>query len=737
MRPLALAGLCLALLAASAWGDKPLDTSYLRDHSQTRGFMLGRPVRPKVTPDGKHVLFLRAQPRIAKMRLYEFDVGSGKTRELLTPEAVLKGAEEKLTPEEKARRERQRVTVGGFTTYHISADGKLILVSLSGRLYVVSRKDGAVTELKTGKGTIVDPKFSPDGKFVSYILGQDVYVIDLATQKETRVTSGGTAKKTHGLAEFVAQEEMGRFTGYWWSPDSKYIAYEESDATRVEVWYVADPIHPEQAAHPTFYPRPGKANVKVRLGVVPVTGGETVWLKWDRKKYPYLAAVHWAKKGGLTLVVQTRDQHELVLLKGDPATGATTPLLTERDDAWVNLNHDHPHWLDDGSFLWEGADKEGPRLEHREKTGSLRRVLVPASEGFLGGVHVDTKNKQVFYRASTDPTQQHLFKKPLDGGKPMQLSKEPGLHAAVFGKSSDVYVHTASLLTAMPRTTVHRASGEQVGELPSVAEDPPWVVKQEIQKVGKGAGFYATIIKPRSFLPGLRYPVILHVYGGPGHQEVQAQMTRRLIDQWLADQGFIVVAVDNRGTPGRGRDWERAVYRKFGSVPLEDQIAGLKALAEKVPQMDLSRVGVYGWSFGGYMAALSVLRRPDIFKAAVAGAPVTDWHDYDTHYTERYLGVPGKDDPAYKEASLLGYAKDLKRPLLLVHGTADDNVYFRHTLKLADALFREGKDFDVLPLSGLTHLLPDPVVMQRLYGRFATFMQKHLGRPTKLKGEKG
>lgn len=724
------------LLVASAPGETPLDTSYLRDHAQTRGFLLGRPVRPKVTPDGKAVLFLRARPRIAKMSLYEFDAATRRTRELLTPEAVLAGAAENLSPEEKARRERQRVTVGGFTTYHLSRDGARLLVSLSGRLYLVDRASGKSTELPTGKGTLVDPKFSPDGKQIAYVLDHDVQVLDLETRRQTPVTRGGTARKTHGLAEFVAQEEMARFTGYWWSPDARHLAYQEADAEGVETWQVADPIHPDKPAHPTFYPRPGKANVRVRLGVVPVAGGETVWVEWDRDQYPYLANVHWHKRGGLTLAVQTRAQQELLLLRADPATGKTAVLLRERDPAWLNLNHDHPHWLPDGTFLWVGEGADGRQLEHRDAGGALRRVLVSAAEGLHGVVGVDGKKREVLYRASADPTQQHLFRKPIDGGKPLALTREPGLHTAEVGRTHELYVVTSSLLTAMPRTTVHRADGSELGELPSVAETPPFAVRQEIVKVGEDPGLYAALIRPRAFSTGKRYPVIVHVYGGPGHQEVLAHMARRLIDQWLADQGFIVVGLDNRGTPGRGRARERVVYRRFGSVPLEDQVAGLKALGERFAELDLQRVGIYGWSFGGYLAAQAVLKRPDVYRAAIAGAPVTDWYDYDTHYTERYLGIPPADAAAYEDASLLPLAKGLRQPLLLIHGTADDNVYFRHTLKLADALFREGKEFELLPLSGLTHLVPDPVVMQRLYGRFATFFRRHLGTPMSGKDDR-
>jgi dipeptidyl-peptidase-4 len=303
------------------------------------------------------------------------------------------------------------------------------------------------------------------------------------------------------------------------------------------------------------------------------------------------------------------------------------------------------------------------------------------------------------------------------------------MNSAVFSKDHSVYVLTTTTLNAMPKTTVHKADGTLIGELPSVAEEPPFTPRTEIIEVGENPSYYAAIVRPHNFDPKKKYPVVVDVYGGPRHFVVVDAERNWLLDQWLADQGFIVIAIDNRGTPGRGHDWERAIYKKFGSVPLEDQVAALQALGKKYSELDLDHVGITGWSFGGYMAALAVLKRPDIYKAAVAGAPVTDWEDYDTHYTERYLGLPKDNPDAYKEASLLTYAADLKRPLLLVHGTSDDNVYFRHTLKLADALFRAGKEFEVLPLSGLTHMVPDPVVMERLHSRIAGHFQKHLDKP--------
>jgi dipeptidyl-peptidase 4 len=737
--------------------DQPLDASFLRLYAETRGFMLGRPVKPKPTPDGKAVLFLRSEAKKPKLSLFEFDVASGKTKELLTPEIVLKGAEEHLSPEEKARRERMRISLGGFTDYQLTEDGKRILLSLSGKLYVFDRETAKAAELATGKGTLLDPKFSRDGLKIAYVLDEDVYVYDLATSKETRVTIGGRSVKTHGLAEFVAQEEMARFSGYWWSPDGKFIAYEEADHDGVETWYVADAAKPGQEPLKQYYPRPGKKNVAVRLGIVPIAGGETVWIEWDHKKYEYLAAVRWDKHGPLTIQVEDRKQQELILLLVDPKTGRTITLLEEKDPAFVKIHPQFPHWRDPHQFLWlsesstfkDASDKELPTPNgvvcFLDANGKMTASTDIAADSFqsLIGIRSINEHNFILYSYSPIPTQSVVAMIPdtskfLFPNRPTALLQNGGEQSATIAEDSLSLVITSATLAAMPQSFVykHPASSEgdafvQKGVLPSVAVEPAFTPNVVFEQLGVGGpeDFYAAVVRPHGFDPKKTYPVIVDVYGGPHHLTVQQTMRPWLLMQWLADQGFIVVAVDNRGTPSRGRDWERSIYQKFASVPLEDQVRAMWLLGEKHPEMDVNRVGIVGWSFGGYMSALAVLKRPDVFKAAVAGAPVTDWEDYDSHYTERYMGLLPESQKAYDEANLVNMADKLKRPLLLVHGTADDNVYFRHTLKLTDALFRAGKDFEVLPLPSLTHMVPDPIVTERLWTRIAGHFQKNLGKP--------
>src|SRR5262245_135103 len=447
--------LVLALISCPLRADqpvtKPLDASFLRLYSETRGFTLGRPVSPKPTPDGKYVLFLQSPGKDPKRSLYEFDLATGKTRELLTADRLLKGGEEKLTPEEKARRERMRVSAGGFADFHLSESGRYLLLPLSGKLFVFDRTAESARELKIPAGTILDPKWSRDGKWVSYVRDHDVYVYELAADRESAVTKGGTEVKTHGLAEFVAQEEMSRFSGYWWSPDSKLIAFEEADHEGVEMWYVGDPTKPDQKPLQQYYPRPGTKNVSVRLGIAPVSGGEPVWVDWDRAKYEYLAAVRWDKHGPLTIQVQDRRQRHIILLRVDPKTGNTTSLLDEWDPAFTNLRQENPRWVSSSEFVWLSEFGREPGLELRMADGSLSQMAVPLGEGLISVLHADKAKREVVYVASTDPTEAHVYSRRFEpelldrlpaSVKSNRLSEGEGLESAVFSENKETFVLT-------------------------------------------------------------------------------------------------------------------------------------------------------------------------------------------------------------------------------------------------------------------------------------------------------
>ncbi len=729
--------LALAAIGNTASAEAPIKhPEFLEQYAATYRFSLGRPASIEITRDGSAVLFLRSGPRSFVRDLYEFDTKTASERVLVTAEKLLQGASEELTEEEKARRERMRLAARGIATFELSRDGRRVLVPLSGRLFVVERATGGIKELKSEAGDALDPRFSPDGLRVACVRNGDLYVIDIETGKERRLTEGANETLTHGLAEFVAQEEMARMHGYWWSPDSESLVYQETDTSGVETLHIADPAHPERPAQSWRYPRPGKNNAVVRLGLVAAAGGATRWIDWDRATYPYLATVAWEDKSPLTLLVQNRTQTVELLLTANPATGATLNLLREDDSAWLNLDAGMPHWLPSGdTFLWTTERGGGWQLDLRNGQGSFVDRLADAESNYRRLLGVSESSQSVFIAAGSEPTQTHVFRLSYDvgiEGEPQRLTTEPGVHSAVVAAGSGAYVLSSQTFGADPQFTVYDHHDKKIGELKSVAETTPLPPRIELVELDDDLDLRAAVIRPSDFVAKKKYPTIVSVYGGPHSQMVVASRSRYLLDAWLAEQGFIVVSIDGRGTPARGRAWERAIKGNLIDIPLADQVTGLKALAAKFPEIDLARVGIYGWSFGGYFSAMATIRAPDVFRAGVAGAPVTDWLDYDTHYTERYMGLPAENEAGYKASSVLTYAGELRRPLLVVHGTADDNVYFLHSVRLADALFRARREFDFLPLSGLTHMVPDPVVTRSLYTRIAEYFLEHVARADAL-----
>lgn len=716
------------------------DPAFLEQFAATYRFGAGTPRSFALTPDGRSVLFLRSGPRSVVQDLYEFDVASGSERVLLTADQILKGAAENLSPEEKARRERMRVSSRGITSYSLSKDGKTILVPLSGKLYLVDRAEAKVREVGEAVGFPIDPRLSDDGTKIGCVRDGDLHVIDVATGHELKLTVHTSESVEYGTAEFVAAEEMDRREGYWFSPDSSKVVYTAVDTTGLERFTIADPVNPDRPPNTWAYPRPGKANARVGL-LMAQTGmlGYATAVNWDHEKYPYLVSVKWEKNAPLTLVVSNRAQTEMVVYAVGE-TGSLTELLTERDDAWVEIRQTVPHWLEDGSgFLWISESSGWPELQLRDAAGKLVSVVAGEAIGFRGLIDVDEKGGFVYVSAGKDPTESHVWRAPLRARiAPQALTAQPGQHGMLFSKDHRTSLHTG--VTADGRRfwnvrTLDPASPERAeAPIKSVAEAPPFIPKPEWTTVKAGGReFHAYILRPRNFDLSRKYPVIDSVYAGPTANVVAKNPFGQLLNQWIADHGFIVVGLDNRGTELRGREWARAWKTQSGNskgdlidVALQDHADVLKALAAKYPELDRTRVGVYGWSFGGYFSAMAAMRRPDVYAAGCAGAPVCDFADYDTTYTERYLGTPQENPEGYKNSSVLTWCKDLKVPLMVVHGTADDNVYFMHSLKMTDALFRAGKPYEFLVLPGFTHMVPDPVVTRSLYTRVADFFVREL-----------
>jgi dipeptidyl-peptidase-4 len=439
--------------------------------------------------------------------------------------------------------------------------------------------------------------------------------------------------------------------------------------------------------------------------------------------------VVWAKCGTLAIVVQNRQQTEEQVLKVDPATGTTQLLLKEQDDAWVELEGENPRFLKDGSFLWLTQRGGTKQIEHHRADGSLDRVLNEPNIGLRGISSVDEPHGIVYISASINPTRTELFALPLAGGPPAAVLTGDGRFSMSASEDHALFLLTDTRLDADTVYAVAQGTPtNRIGEIESKAERPMVEPHPKIVQVHGERDYWATVILPQDFDASKKYPVIAEIYAGPTAATVNAVKWEYARHQWLANDGFIVVSIDNRGTPNRDRAWERSIKGNLIDKALADQVDALQALGKMYPQMAMDKIGVSGWSFGGYFSAMAVMQRPDIYACGIAGAPVTDWADYDTHYTERYMGLPQDNPDGYKAASCMTYVNNLSRPLLLVHGTADDNVYFMHSLKLSEALFRANKKFEFLPLAGFTHMVPDPVVTVNLQKRMREFFRRNLGQ---------
>ncbi|MET7328716.1 prolyl oligopeptidase family serine peptidase [Nonomuraea sp. NPDC005650] len=687
-----------------------MSESYPRLSARTRRFTLGVPRGFTITPDGGRVVFLRTKSGTDPVTcLWELDTDTHVERLVVDPR-TLDADEESLPPEERARRERSREAAGGVVAYAADADVTRACFALSGALYVVEFATGQVRRLDT-PDAVIDPRLSPDGAHVAYVTGGALRVQDLGSGEDRALATPEAETVTYGLAEFIAAEEMDRMRGHWWAPSGDALLVERVDEAPVRIWHIADPANPDRPASAQRYPAAGTPNAVTELFVLGLDGSR-VAVPYEEE---YLTTAAWDPHA-LSIVTMTRDQRTMRLFKVDPATGASELVREDTDPAWVDVVSGVPAHLDDGSLVWVAASDGGNRLFVGDRAVTPPTLQVRAV--------LDVDHDSVLFSASGDPTEVHLW--TWDGHSLLPVSTRSGVFSGRM--SGGVGVLTEQSLDAEGvSTTVVRRDGMAV-PIPSFAERPGLDLRVSLGRSGRRELATAVVLPSWHEQGSGKLPVLMDPYGGPHAQRVLNRRGAFLESQWFAEQGFAVIVADGRGTPGRGPEFERAVLNDLASPALEDQIDALQGVAEQYPDdLDLTRVAIRGWSFGGFLAALAVLRRPDVFHAAVAGAPVTDWRLYDTCYTERYLGHPDEQPDVYEKSSLFGDAGKLERPLLLIHGLADDNVVAAHTLRLSSALLAAGRQHSVLPLSGVTHMTPQEVVAENLLLLQVDFLKRSLG----------
>jgi dipeptidyl-peptidase 4 len=700
--------------------------SFPRQQARTRHFTLGLPRSFQISPAGDRVAFLRSRGGDDPVNcLWVLDVATGAER--LTADPALLGGGTALTEQEKARRERVREQAAGIVAFACDSALTRAAFPLAGQVYVADlTAGGPAPRAISARPGAFDPRPDPTGQRVAYACDGGVRVVTLDTDEDSLLIGpDGADGVTFGLAEFVAAEEMSRTRGYWWAPDGTALLVARVDETPVQRWHIADPANPGRTPAEVAYPAAGTANADVSL-VLAGLDGSRVPLPWDQAGFTYLVTVDWAPAGAL-IVVQSRDQRRMRLLSADPARGTTAVLREDTDEHWLDIVPGAPGWTGDGRIVWT-ADSEGAKRLLVATPARLAEATPVTPAGLQVRAVADTDGDAVLFTASAsdDPTAVGLWLHRPDGLA--RLTPDGGVHSGRRAGGTTVLL---SRSLEEPGVTVTVRTDRRPGEkitIASLAEPPALPVPRPDLFTTGGREIRTALLLPSWHEPGsAKLPVLLDPYGGPQMQRVVAAQSAFADSQWFAEQGFAVVVADGRGTPGRGPQWDRAVAGDLAGPVLEDQVAALAAAADRCADLDTGRVAIRGWSFGGYLAALAVLRRPDVFHAAVAGAPVTEWRLYDTHYTERYLGHPVDQPGTYDACSLLPDAHRLHRPLLIIHGLADDNVVAAHTLRLSAALLAAGRPHSVLPLSGVTHMTPQEEVAENLLWLQIDFLRKALG----------
>ncbi len=736
--------------------------SFPRQEARTRRFSLGVPRSFRISPDGRRVVFLRTTSGTDPVTcLWVLDVISGRERLAADPRTLgpyREGTDEDNLPAaERARRERVRESAGGIVAYATDRDVTLAVFALSGQVFKVPLTgDGAPARAVTTLTPALDPRSDPTGRQLAYVCAGALRVTSLDGGGEDVAIADphGAAGVTFGLPEFIAAEEMDRQRGYWWSPDGLALLVARADETPVTRWYIADPAHPERTPAEVAYPAAGTPNAEVSLLLARLDGSHRP-VETGGAEFPYLVTVSWADESEPLIVVQSRDQRRMRLLALDLGTGQTRVLLEDTDPHWLEIVPGVPARLPGGRIVWARDEADTRRLIVLAPDQEPVAVTPPGLQ--VRGV-LDVDGEVVLFSASAEPTEVELWTFG-PGGQDQVAQDQVAQHESAqdqvalarAGQGGGVEGGTRAGGTTVTwrraldadgvTVTVHR-DGQLVATIATHAERPllpeprPVLLSAGPREI-RTAVLFPSWHQRGQYQPGqAKLPVLLDPYGGPHAQRVLKARGAYLTSQWFAEQGFAVVVADGRGTPARGPEWERAVAGDLAGPPLADQIDALQAAAERFGDLDTGRVAIRGWSFGGYLAALAVLRRPDIFHAAVAGAPVTDWHLYDTHYTERYLGLPDGDGDDYDRCSLLSLLPSgaersgvTARPVLLIHGLADDNVVVAHTLRLSGALLAAGYPHSVLPLTGITHMASQETVAENLLTLQLDFLRGALGIP--------